>query len=600
MIDKRLMKEGKRVSAYLGTSVILGIAIAFLAVAQAYYVSQVIDRVFLEKNSLVEVWSFLLIILGIIFTRAVFMFLQEVSAKEAAIRVKSDLRERFIDKILALGPLFVRGEREGELINTAIEGIENLDEYFTRFLPQLVMAVFIPIMILFFVFPIDVTSGLILLLTGPLIPFFMILIGRLAEKKSLAQWQSLSRMSAHFLDVLKGLITLKVFGRSLDQAQVIHRVSDSFRRATLSVLRIAFLSSFVLEFLAMLSTALVAVTLGIRLIDGDIHYAQALFLLILSPEYYQPLRTLGSQFHARLSGVHAANRIYVVLELEKILENELKDSNDYSLSEVLQNKKVSYESYLKNKKDVIETNVLLKFRNVSLKYDKDSMPVLKDVNFEVYVGERIAVVGPSGAGKTSIFNLILSFIEPNSGEIGLHGVPISKVSKANLYKTIAYVSQKPYLFAGSILDNLRVGREDATEKEMIDAAKLALAHEFIVNLPDGYNTLIGEGGTRLSGGQMQRIAIARAFLKRAPLLLLDEPTSGLDYKNEREVQAAIDNLIEGHTVIYIAHKMETVKNADRILVIDEGSIKEEGKHDELIARDGLYAKFVCEYRGEER
>lgn len=599
MIDKRLMREGKRVSGYLLGTVALGIGIAILAVAQAWLVSQVIARIFLQGATLVQVGNSLIGILGIIGARAVLQLFSEISAHETAIRVKENLRERFLKQLLGLGPVYTRGERSGELLNTAVEGIEALDEYFSRYIPQLVLAVFIPLLILGFVFPQDYKSGIILLLTGPIIPFFMFLIGKLAEKKSLQQWQSMSRMSAHFLDMLQGLTTLKVFGRSKDQAKVIGRVSEAFRKATLRVLKIAFLSAFILEFLAMLSTALIAVTLGLRLINGTIAYSEALFLLILAPEFYLPLRTLGAQFHARLSGENAAKRIYEVLELEDGISCFKEDVGTNGKTQE-NNSEAKSQDYVKAKSEDDMEESLLSFKHVNLRYDLDAEIVLDDLCFDVRTGDRIALVGPSGAGKSSILQILLRFIEPTKGEVLVKGTPLSHIPVDLWREDISYVSQKPYLFSGSVLDNLRFGRTSASKEEVMEAAQQALAQEFILKLPQGYDTLIGEGGSRLSGGQAQRLAIARAFLKNSQLLLLDEVTSGLDAESERDMISALEELFKGRTVLFATHRMSTALQANRIIVIDQGKILEQGLHLELMEEQGLYSHFVREYRGGTR
>ena len=573
----------------MGT-VALGIDIAFLAVGQAWLISQVIARVFLQGANLVQVRDSLVGILIIIGVRAVLQFCSDISAREAAIRIKENLRERFLKQLIGLGPVYARGERAGELLNTAAEGIEAIDEYFSRYIPQLLLAAFVPLIIMGFVFPQDYKSGIILLLTGPLIPFFMILIGKLAEKKSLRQWQSLSRMSAHFLDMLQGLTTLKVFGRSKDQAKVIGRVSESFRRVTLGVLKVAFLSAFVLEFMAMISTALIAVTLSLRLIEGRIAYSEALFLLILAPEFYLPLRTLGSQFHARLSGENAAKRIFEVLELES-------ETPKVRLGVVVNENRLGMIPT--KSQDKAEDN-LISLEHVSFRYDQDTETVLEDISFAVHSGERIALVGPSGAGKSSILQILLRFIEPTEGVVRFNGVPLNYLPVDFWRERISYVPQKPYLFAGSILDNIRFGRRSASLEEVIEAAKKASAHEFILKLPQGYNTLIGEGGARLSGGQAQRLAIARAFLKDSELLLLDEVTSGLDSESERSMLSALEELCKGRTVIFTSHRMNTVIQADQIIVLNRGGILEQGSHQELMKEQGLYSSFVMEYWGGAR
>lgn len=589
MIDRRLIGEGKNVKGYLLGNIALGIGLAFLAIAQAYFLSQIIAQVFLADTPFVEVKGYLLGIIGIIGVRAICQYFSEVTAREAAIRVKERIREHFLHKIFSLGPLYARGERAGELLNTAVEGIEALDDYFARYLPQLVLALFVPLLTLAFVFPKDFSSALVLILTGPLIPFFMILIGKLAEKKSLRQWQSLSRMSAHFLDMLQGLTTLKLFGRSKEQAAVIGRVSEAFRKNTISVMRVAFLSAFVLEFMAMISTAIIAVSLGLRLINGTIPYAEALFILILAPEFYQPLRTLGLFFHARLSGTNAANRIFEILEIDEEL------SEVHTLSE---DEKGFLVNSASDKELANSTEIELEFLQVELSYDKDGDSALKDIDLLIRPGERIALIGPSGAGKSSILQLILRFAEPTKGKILVNGTALTKLSDDIWRELISYVPQKPYLFAGSILDNLRFAKPSATFDQILKASQMALAHEFIVQLPQGYDTLVGEGGVRLSGGQAQRLAIARAFLKEAPLLLLDEIMSGLDTEKEKELLGVLEKLCQGRTVIFTTHQMRTTIQADRIIVLEKGRIIEQGSPQELMDAEGLFTRFVDADGGE--
>lgn len=592
MFDKRIIREGKSVWGLLLLSVGLSTALALLAVAQAWFFSRVVAAVFLEGSSLSGVWNSLLIILGIIGLKAAIQLCSEIFAFKAASGIKMSLREILLKHIMSLGPMYARGERSGELISTVVDGIESLEDYFSKYLPQLLLAVIIPLLILVFVFPLDWKSGMILCLTGPLIPIFMMLIGKLAEKKSLQQWRQLSWMSAHFLDVLQGLTTLKVFGRAKDQAQVIARVSDSFRKTTLSVLRIAFLSALVLEFLATISTALVAVTIGLRLVNGTLSYSSGLFLLLLAPEFYTPLRTLGLNFHAGLSGVNAAARIFEILDYplssEKIYDQSkanIQLPHDDSSLELLH-------------EQMLCADFQISFQQVGLKYQLGGPSVLHKINLSIRSGEIIALVGPSGAGKTSIAQLLLRFINPTMGQVFVNGTLLDTISADKWRNQISYVPQNPHLFAGSIEENIRFGRPSATSEEVIKAAQEASTHEFIRKLPDGYRTEVGEGGTRLSGGQAQRIALARAFLKDAPFIILDEATANLDLESEYVIQEALKRLLQGRTALIIAHRLDTVNQADRILVLDQGQIVEEGTHEELMRVQGLYSRLMKEYRGE--
>lgn len=580
MFDKRLIREMRPFWGYLVLTVGMGIGIALLAVAQAWYFSRVVAGVFLEGATLSTVWDFLIIILGIVVLRAVFQWVSEISAHEAAFRIKVSLRKRLMSHIISLGPVYAQGQRSGELITTVVDGIESLEEYFSKFLPQLILAAGIPLLILGFVYPLDWKSGLILLITGPLIPVFMILIGKLAEKKSIQQWKSLSWMSAHFLDVLKGMTTLKVFGRAKDQTRVIARVSDSFRKTTLSVLRIAFLSALMLEFLATISIAIIAVTIGIRLVYGTLSFSTGLFILLLAPEFYTPLRTLALNFHAGLSGVNAAGRIFEILDVPLMPAEESPENN---------NKNTIHPE--------LSSDYQISFQHVSLTYQAGDAPALKGVNLSLNSGEKVALVGPSGAGKTSIAQILLRFIEPSKGDVFVNGTLLKSISLNYWRQQIAYVPQAPYLFAGSIAENIHFGRPSATIEEVRNAAQEGLADQFISELPDGYETLLGEGGTRLSGGQAQRIAISRAILKDAPFLILDEATSSLDPDSEYIVQQALKRLMRGKTALIIAHRLSTVRQADRILVLDKGQIVEQGSHEELMREQGLYSRLVSEYRG---
>lgn len=557
MLDRRLLREARGAAGYLALALGFAWLVSIGTVLQAKYLASVINGVFLDGQDLNRLWPWLQAALLFMVLRALGQWLSSEWALRAAVRVKDSLRRRLLERLLFLGPLYVRGEKEGELLTLFTAGVDALEEYFARYLPQLGLAALVPITLLVFIFPVDWITAVIVLVTVPLIPVFMLLIGKMADQKAKEQWQSLSRMSGHFLDMLKGLETLKIFGRSRDQIQVIARISDEFRVKTLAVLRVAFLSALVLELMATISTALVAVSLGLRLVENRLSFVDAFFLLQLIPEVYLPLRQLGSAFHTAMSGVNAAEKIFALLD-ERGEDDEKAPAHAPVQADGLE----------------------VEFRRVSFSYSGEtsephpgSAPLaLAGVSFSLGRGQKIGLMGPSGAGKTSVVNLLLKFAEPLSGEILVNGRPLKELSREEWYRQVAVVSQFPSLFSASVRDNIAWGRSGSSEEEIREAARLAGAEEFITRLPQGYATRIGEGGLRLSGGQAQRIALARAFLKDAPLLILDEPTAGLDAANEERIEQVLEALCRGRTVLVIAHRLSNVRGADRILVLERGKI----------------------------
>ncbi|MBP1765054.1 MAG: transporter, CydDC cysteine exporter (CydDC-E) family, permease/ATP-binding protein CydD [Firmicutes bacterium] len=551
----------------------IGLGGGLAAVVQAKVLADIVDGAFLNGAGIRQLTVPILFFLAAALAKAILLWLGEVSGGSLAVKVKDHLRQRLLKQLFALGPVYTERERSGELIHTLTEGVESLDAYFSRYVPQLAAAALVPPLILAVVFSLDRVVVLIMLFTAPLIPLFMVLIGRWAMNLHRRQWSVLSMLGGHFFDVLQGLTTLKVFNRSKEQVAVITRLSEQFRDSTLRVLKVAFLSAFVLELVSMLSTAVVAVVVALKLFYGGLTFNQAFFILLLAPEYYLPLRMLGTHFHAGLSGRTAAERIFAVLAVADNMPET------------------------KNAQPFLRTNrISVAFEQVTFSYRKELPPVLQTISFQIAAGERIALVGPSGAGKSSIVDLLLGFIAVDGGKISINGQDLQATNRTDWLSHVAYVPQFPHLFQGTVGENIRFGLAGGTEK-VEEAARQAGAHEFITRLPNGYDTLIGEGGAGLSGGEKQRIAIARAFYRQAPFLILDEAMAALDPYNEEIIKGAILRLMAGKTVLTIAHRLSTASRADRILVLDQGKIVETGSHADLSEKQGLYYRMTAAYRG---
>jgi len=573
MFDRRLFKELNNNKKYYVIGTAAAIAAVSLTIWQALLVAELINDVFIRKRLFTGVSGSLILLCVIIALKSLIGGFYEYYNRKCAIKIKGSVRRRLIKAIIKRGPVKLRNESLGSLTSHAEEAVEALDAYYSEFIPQLfIIMVSIP-MILYVVSKRDLVSGLVMLVTAPLIPVFMILIGRMAEYFNKNQWKALQKMSGHLLDVLRGLSTLKLFGKSKTQLGSISRVSEAFKENTMGILKISFLSALVLELIATLSTAILAVILGVRLLYGKMNFNDAFFILLMAPEYYQPLRGLGAKFHAAMSGKAAADNIFPILEGEYYDINTIED-----------------------KIKICEKLISIDIDNISFSYETGKKAI-SNVSFSLEENTRIALVGPSGGGKSTLIALLMGFLRDYEGSIRLNGMELKEIEEEAWTKKFAYVSQQPKLFRASILENISISRPEASYGEILQVSKELGIDGFVQKLPKGFDTIVGEGGIALSGGQIQLIALGRAYLKGADLIILDEPTSALDISTEKILGRAMEIISKNRFVITIAHRLPTIINSDVIYVLRDGRILEAGKHSELMEAGGLYHELVTAGEG---
>ncbi|WP_031484745.1 thiol reductant ABC exporter subunit CydD [Streptomyces bicolor] len=541
-IDPRLLRYARATRLFLIAVVGLGAVGAGLVIAQAMLIAETVVGAFQHGMSAAELSTPLLLLAAVAVGRAIVAWLTELAAHRAGAAVKSELRGRLLERAAELGPGWLTGQRTGSLVALATRGVDALDDYFSRYLPQLGLAVVVPVAVLARIVTEDWVSAAIIVGTLPLIPIFMMLIGWATQSRMDRQWRLLSRLSGHFLDVVAGLPTLKVFGRAKAQAESIRQITGEYRRATMRTLRIAFISSFALELLSTLSVALVAVTIGMRLVHGEMHLYDGLVILVLAPEAYLPLRQVGAQYHAAAEGLSAAEEIF------EVLETPVPTSGSAA---------------------VPTGTASFAFEGVSVRYPGRSADAVSAVSFAIEPGETVALVGPSGAGKSTLLNMLLGFVRPTEGRVLVGGADLAELDLEEWRSRIAWVPQRPHLYAGTIAENVRLARPDADEAAVRRALDDAGALEFVDALPQGVQTMLGEDGTGLSAGQRQRLALARAFLADRPVLLLDEPTAALDGATEAEVVEAVRRLAVGRTVLLVVHRPALLGLADRVVRLVE-------------------------------
>jgi ATP-binding cassette subfamily C protein CydD len=572
-----LFKRAGAARSWILLSVALGLAGGLLLIVQARFLADIVHGAFIESRGTDRLWPLFAILAGVIILRAVLGWARETAGFYAGAKIRQEVRSELLAHIVSLGPGYTNHQSSGALTSTVLEHVEGLHDFYAFYLPQLALAALIPAAILSFVFPHSWAAGGLLLATAPLIPLFMVLVGMGAESISQRHFQALSRMSAYFLDVLQGISTLKLFNRSQGTEETIARVSNQYRLRTMRVLRVAFLSSAVLEFFSSISIALVAVYLAMSylgyfsfgLYGKSLNLAGGLFILLLAPDFYLPLRELGTHYHARAEAVGAAEEILKIVT-------------------------VPPSKTLNGEQTWIKTGPLyLQLEDVHLAFDGGQRPALQGVSFELRQGEQVAMVGASGAGKSTTLNLLLGFLLPDRGQIKVNGLPLVDMTPDSWRRNIAWIGQQPVLFQGTIKENILLGRPQASAMQIEQAAGNARVLDFARHLPGGLNTMVGERGFGLSRGQAQRVALARAFLKGAPLLLLDEPAAGLDGENEALIINALETLCRNRTVLMLTHRLTSLKKMNRIMVLEKGRIVEQGTYAELATAGGTFSRMVA-------
>lgn len=545
----RLLRYGRLARPYLVSTAAFGTVAAVVIVLQALALAKVVAAVFLLGADLASVTGPLALFAAAVLARAVLTWLQATSAQRSATMVTSGIRRELARKLLRVGPVRIGRERAGSLAVAVGQGIDALDPFFGRYLPQLMLGVLVPIVVVIWVARLDWVSALVFTVTVPLIPLFMVLIGTLADRRTSRRWRALQRLGGAFLDVLQGIATLKVFGRATDRLQVIRDVSEGFRRETMGTLRIAFLSAMVLELLAAVSTALVAVTIGLRLLGGTLGFEAGLGILILAPEVYLPLRRVGAEFHAAKEGIEAAGTIFSVLDLPEPPVGGRR----------------------------VPAFGPIRFEDVMFQYPGRTGPALTEVSFTLEPGKSLAIVGSSGSGKSTIVALLLRFLEPSAGRILVGDVDLSGIDADEWRRMIAWVPQSPTIFAGTIRDNARFAAPASSDDDVWQALRLAGLETFARGLVDGLDTEVGEGGGLLSAGQRRRLGLARAFIRDAPLLIADEPTANLDLDTQEDIRRALRTLAERRTVVTVVHRPLLAADADQVVHLEQGRVVATGR-----------------------
>ncbi|MDW8802614.1 thiol reductant ABC exporter subunit CydD [Clostridium sp. A1-XYC3] len=566
MINKRLLKEALSKRSYIPTAVVYGVLNSLFSILTALFMALLVDGIFIKKSNLKDMKIYILLFLINAVVKFLFNLFIEKHIKNCAEDIKEQLRRKAFNLILSSNPYRIKNIDTGRIINLLTEGFQSITSYYSQYIPQIFSAFLIPALICIFTAMADKLSALIMIITYPIIPLFMVLIGYKTEELNNNQWNKLNTLSSHFLDVLQGLSTLKLFGRSKIQEEKVYEISEDYRKGTMEVLKVTFLSSLVLELTATISIAVLAVNLGLRLVYSKIDFLQAFFILIIAPDFYLPLRQLGLKFHSSLNGKIAVEKL-------EELEKELEEREDNCRKAELEKDKFTVE--VKN-----------------LSFTHRNREALNNISFKISSKEKVAIVGESGSGKSTLINILSGFLKVNDGTVFINGIDINLINRESYLRNIALVPQFPHIFDKSIKDNILLSNRETDLKEFYNVCRTTKVEEFAVKYKDRYDTAVGEGErVIISGGERQRIAAARAVLKNTPFIILDEPTSALDPETEEIIPELLKGYLKDKTLLIAAHRLNTIKAADKILVLQEGYLVESGSHEELMAKRGRYFEF---------
>ncbi|HEA3272745.1 TPA: cysteine/glutathione ABC transporter permease/ATP-binding protein CydD [Pasteurella multocida] len=573
-LQKWLWSQQKPIRRLLNLNIMLASVSSVILVINTYFLANLLHHLIMLNTARHELLpSFIGLVIGFAL-RAIILWVREQIGFKCGRILRNILRQKILDKIHQVGPATINNKPAGSWATIMLEQVENLHNYYARYLPQQALSAIVPVVILIAIFPLNWAAGLVLMITAPLIPIFMILVGIAAADSSQKNMATLAKLSGQFLDRLRGLETLRLFNRTEEQTQHIEKNTEDFRETTMDVLKMAFLSSAVLEFFTSISIALMAVYFGFSYLgelnfgtyDAPLTLFVGFFCLILAPEFYQPLRDLGTYYHDRAAGIGAADVIVDFLEANHTTTQSTAQQNPHIESAV----------------EICAENLVI--------LSPQGKPLTQALNFSLPAGSHTAIVGQSGAGKTSLFNAILGFLA-YQGSLKINGVELKEMNITQWRKHIAWVGQNPLLLQGSIKENLLLGDIEATDAQIDQALCLAQAKEFTDKL--GLNSEIKDGGLGVSVGQAQRLAIARALLRQGHLLLLDEPTASLDAQSENLVLQALQHMSQQQTTLMITHRIEDLKQCDTILVMQQGAIVQQG-HFEQLKNTGFFAELLTQ------